>query len=102
MAETIVMAIVPSLLVGLVLAYWDRKKKKEDEKQKIQEASIVEGDMRRLDLEVATAQLSYAVAMAVKRGSPNGEMEPAIEAYEDAMKKFRKYERKQMAINANE
>ena len=75
----------------------DRKKKKEDEKQKLQEANIVEGDMRRLDLEVATAQLSYAVAMAVKRGSPNGEMEPAIEAYEDAMKKFRQFERKQMA-----
>lgn len=102
MVETFIMAIVPSLLVGLVLAYWDRKKKKEDEKQKLQEANIVEGDMIRLDLEVATAQLSYAVAMAVKRGYANGEMEKAIERYERAMDKFTKFERKQVAINANE
>lgn len=53
--------------------------------------------MLRLDLEVATAQLSYAVAMAYKRGKPNGEMESAIDSYEKAMNKFRKFERKQIA-----
>jgi hypothetical protein len=102
MIETIIMAIAPSLFVGFVLAYWDRKKKKEDEEQKVHESSLVEGDMIRLDLEVATAQLSYAVAMAVKRGYANGEMEKAIERYEKAMDKFTKFERKQVAINANE
>lgn len=102
MVEAFIMAIAPSLFVGLVLAYWDRKKKKEAEKQKLQEANIVEGDMIRLDLEVATAQLSYAVAMAVKRGYANGEMEKAIKRYDAAMDKFTKFERKQVAINANE
>ena len=102
MIETLIMAIAPSLFVGLVLAYWDRKKKKEEEEQKVHEASIVEGDMIRLDLEVATAQLSYAVAMAVKRGYANGEMEKAIKRYDAAMDKFTKFERKQVAINANE
>lgn len=102
MAEAFIMAIVPSLLVGLVLAHWDRKKKKEDEKQKLQEASIVEGDMLRFDVEVATAKLSYATAMAVKRGYANGEMEEAIPKYRKAMEKLEAYERKQMAINANE
>lgn len=57
----------------------------------------MESEMMRIDLEVATAQLAYAVAMAYKRGTPNGEMETAIAQYEKAMEKFRKYERKQMA-----
>lgn len=102
MAETIIMAFAPSLLVGLVLAYWNRKQQKADDEQKVHEASIVESDMLRLDLEVATAQLSYAVAMAYKRGYANGEMEKAIAKYESAMDKFTKFERKQVAINANE
>ena len=102
MVETIILAAAPSLFVGLVLAYWDRKKKKADDEQKLHEANIVESDMLRLDLEVATAQLSYAVAMAVKRGYANGEMEKAIQKYESAMDKFTKFERKQVAINANE
>jgi len=50
-------------------------------------------------LTVASAQLSYAVAMAVKRGTPNGEMETAIEKYETAMEAFRTYERKQISKN---
>lgn len=98
----IVCAALPGLLTGLVLAYWNRKQNKQDNQRKAHEESAVESDMLRIDLEVATAQLSYAVAMAVKRGHANGEMEAAIEKYEKAMEKFRKFERKQMAINANE
>lgn len=102
MVETIIGAIAPSLFVGIVLLYWERRQKKNDEQTKAHEETVVEGDMIRLDLEVATAQLSYAVAMAVKRGYANGEMEKAIERYERAMDKFTKFERKQVAINANE
>ncbi len=102
MLESLIAAIAPSIFVGIVLFYWERRQKRKDALTAAHEECVVEGDMRRLDLEVATAQLSYAVAMAVKRGSPNEEMESAIEAYEEAMEKFRKFERKQMAMNANE
>lgn len=95
-------AIVPGIVVGAVLFCWERRQKKKDAVHSLQEQSIIEGDMLRIDLEVATAQLAYAVAMAYKRGHANGEMEVAIERYEKAMEKFRKFERKQMAINANE
>lgn len=102
LVESLITAIVPSLLVGIVLFYWEQKKKRNDKKVSEQETLLIEGDMLRLDLEVATAQLSYAVAMAYKRGKPNGEMESAIESYEKAMDKFRKYERKQFARNNRE
>lgn len=102
MIESLLGAVAPGIIVGIVLAYWNRKQNKQDTQRKSVEEAAVESDMLRIDLEVATAQLSYAVAMAVKRGHANGEMEVAIERYEKAMEKFRKFERKQMAINANE
>lgn len=102
MIESLLGAVAPGIIVGIVLAYWNRKQNKQDNQRKSVEEAAVESDMLRIDLEVATAQLSYAVAMAVKRGHANGEMEVAIERYEKAMEKFRKFERKQMAINANE
>lgn len=97
-----VSALAPGIVVGIVLGVWERRKKREEEHSKIQAAMQVECEMIRIDLLVATAQLSYAVAMAYKRGHANGEMESAIEAYEGAMTKFRKFERKQMAINTRE
>jgi hypothetical protein len=41
-----------------------------------------------MELQMATAKMSYAVAMALKRGHANGEVEEAIEAYEEARKKY--------------
>lgn len=98
----VVSAAVPGLLTGLVLAYWNRKQKQRDDHAKEAEEERMESDYVRIDLEVATAQLSYAVAMAYKRGTPNGEMETAIEQYEKAMERFRKFERRQIARGTND
>ena len=95
-------AIAPGIITGIVLAFWNRREKRREEQTSGQEADRVESEIMRIDLEVATAQLSYAVAMAVKRGTPNGEMETAIAVYERAMDKFRKFERKQMAKGETE
>lgn len=95
-------AVAPGIITGIVLAFWNRREKRREERTSGQEADRVESEMMRIDLEVATAQLSYAVAMAVKRGSVNGEMEAAIAVYERAMDKFRKFERKQMAKGVSE
>ncbi len=100
--EALLSAVAPGIIVGIVLAYWERKQKKQEAQSRAQEVCAVESDMLRIDLEVATAQLAYAVAMAYKRGHANGEMEVAIERYEKAMEKFRKFERKQIAISGNE
>lgn len=92
-----VWAIAPGIVVGIVMAFWNKQQKKRTDKDTQQEADRIENMMLQIDLEVAAAQLAYAVAMAYKRGTPNGEMEVAIEQYERAMSKFRKFERKQLA-----
>ena len=39
-----------------------------------------------LQMAEANAKLAYACAMALKRGTTNGEVEEGIEAYKDALK----------------
>ena len=67
MLEILISSLVPSIIVGLVLFYWERRQKKRDAKRTEEESTRIESDLLRLDLEVATAQLSYAVAMASNR-----------------------------------
>ena len=51
----------------------------------------------RISLLVAAAKLSYAVAAAIKRGSPNGEIEEGVKAYNAAMREFQDFERALLA-----
>lgn len=97
---SIITALAPSIIVGLVLFYWERTQKNRDSEEDLKKYELAESELVRIELEVATAQLSYAVAMAYKRGHANGEMEGAIERYENAMDRFREFERKQL-VSAN-
>ena len=92
-------AVAPGVIVGVVMAFWNKRQKRITDHEKTQTQDKFDTDLMRIDLEVASAQLAYAVAMAVKRGTPNGEMEEAIERYEIAMEKFRKFERMQVVKN---
>ena len=89
-------ACIPGLITGVVLAFWNRqqnkKAKSEEEKERIARLK----DSLELSLLVATAEMSYAVVMAMKRGSPNGEVEEALKRYNRAMEKFREFEREQL------
>lgn len=93
-------AVAPGIIVGVVMAAWNRQQKAKDEKDRQADAERVKGEALKLSLLVATAQLSYATTMALKRGSTNGEVEPAVEQYNAAMKEFRNYEREQIARSA--
>lgn len=93
-------AIAPSLTVALVMALFNSRQKQRESESARKETERVKGEELRLDLLLATAQLSYAVTMALKRGSTNGEVEPAVEQYNKAMVKFRKFEREQIAKSA--
>ncbi len=101
MIETVISAILPSLTVGVLMALFNRKQQKEIQKKEQREKAKLDSAVLELNLVVATAQLSYAVAMALKRGEPNGEIEEGIEAYEKAMKDFREFERKQIVKGWN-
>lgn len=96
MIETIIMAILPSLTVGILLAIFNRKQQKKSSEIEEEKEARLESEYLQLNLTVATAQLSYAVAMAVKRGEPNGEIEEGIKAYDKAIRDFRKFEKKQI------
>ena len=50
-----------------------------------------------LNLTFAAAQLAYAVAMALKRNSVNGEVEEGIASYEKALAEYREFEREQVS-----
>ena len=93
----ILKAIVPSLMVGIVLGIWNRKQNKRNQAEDAREKNAMQKEVLQLDLLVATGQLTYAVAMAMKRGTVNGEMEEGIAQYNKAMGKFRRFEREELA-----
>ena len=90
------MAILPSLTVGILLAIFNKRQQKKASVIEEEKEARLESEYLQLNLTVATAQLAYAVAMAVKRGEPNGEIEDGIEAYDKAIRDFRKFEKKQI------
>ena len=66
------------------------------------EEARLEAENVQVSLLVASAKLSYALAMAVKRGAPNGEVEDGVEQYKEAMTAFKRLERKLVAQNNSE
>ncbi len=89
-------AIAPGIIVGIVLAVWNKKQNKKIKADDEKEANEKRKDSLVISLLVATAELSYATTMAIKRGSPNGEVEVAVKRYNKAMDKFREFEREQL------
>lgn len=101
-AQWLVSALAPGIIVGVVMAYWNRRQNRQDTSRREKDALQVEGDMLRLDLVVASAQLAHITALALTGGKLNGNVEEALEKYNTAMDKFRKFERKQMAMRSHE
>ena len=99
---SVVQAALPSLLVSVVMAVFGRKQKKRDAATREREAERLEAENVQVSLLVASAKLSYALAMAAKRGAPNGEVEDGVEQYREAMKAFKRLERKLVAQNNSE
>nr|WP_325301899.1 hypothetical protein [uncultured Dysosmobacter sp.] len=90
-------AVLPGIVTGVVLAWWNRKQKERDQANEEKELQRRRSEEVRISLLVAAAKLSYAVAMAVKRGRPNGEIEEGIEQYKEAIIAFKKFERELVA-----
>ena len=90
-------ALLPSLFVSLYMAFFNRRIAKRDKYSESFDEARRQSDQLKLSLLIATAQLSYAVAMAIKRGRANGEMEEAAKQYNKALAEFREFERIQVA-----
>ena len=92
-------AALPSLVTGLVLAAFSRRQKKRDDAADRREEEHQRGEIVKLDLLVATAELTRATAVAVKYGHANGEMSEGLRRYNEAIEKFREYERERLVEN---
>lgn len=92
----ILWAVLPSIVTGIVLAAWNRKQKKRDDAADQREADRQRGEIVKLDLLVASAELTRATAVAVKYGHTNGEMTEGLRRYNEAIEQFREYEREQL------
>lgn len=91
------LGLVPSILTGAALFYMQRAQKKRDKKEDDKISARRKETKLQLDLQMATAKLAYAVAMAYKRGKPNGEIEEGIAAYNQALDHYRDFERDQVS-----
>lgn len=92
----IVAIFVAQIIANVIISHMIKKKLEErDRKQAEKEQARVEYENVVLDVTNANAKLSYALAMAIKRGSPNGEVEAGISAYNEAMNKQTKFLQKQ-------
>ena len=96
MLTQILWAVCPSIVVGIFMAFWNRGQKKRDDHTNAREKERLRSETLRISLLVASAQLSYASAMALKRGYANGEVEEAVVQYDKAMREFRAFEREQL------
>ena len=88
------------LIATVVITYYlKRWLTKRDERQDMKDEARVEYEKVQLEVSNANAQLSYAIAMAWKRGEPNGEVEAGIKAYQRAMEKQTEFLQKQALYN---
>ena len=97
MLTDIILALLPSLCVSMIMALYNHRQSKRDMAAQAREALRAEGEAVQVSLLVSTAKLSYALAMARVNGSVNGEVEDGINQYREAMKAFKKFERKIVA-----
>ena len=79
MESSLITAIATPILTALIVWFIERHKTKKDELRE-------EAEQVNAEINLATMELAYATACAVKRGKANGEVEEAIKAYDQAKK----------------
>ena len=92
----ILWAVLPGIVTGIILGIWNKRQKKRDDAADQREADRQRGEIVKLDLLVASAELTRATAIAVKYGHTNGEMTEGLRRYNEAIEQFREYEREQL------
>ena len=103
---SIAQAVLPSLAVSIIMLVINNHQKKREkardarnlEREQYQDKLIEtrkQETILHLNLQMATAKLAYANAMAIKRGRPNGEIEEGIAAYETAKSEYLNFLNKQ-------
>jgi hypothetical protein len=84
----VLIAIGQSILVGIVMLYIGHRQEKNNKVAVEQATARRQDNILLLQLVMASAKLSYACAIALKRGVANGEVEEGVAAYNEASKKY--------------
>ena len=84
----ILLAVVPSIVVGMITFYWERQQKKRDERTDGRAKLRKEESLLSLKVNMATAKIAKATAIAVKTGVANGEVTEAMEELEQVRKEY--------------
>lgn len=99
--EILIATVLPSLVVGLFLAAFNRRQLARDKKaDELAEARKTES-LLSLEMQMATAKMAYATAIALKRGYANGEVEEGVAAYDEARKKYLSFLNRQAKDHLN-
>ena len=85
---TIILAVVQTVLAAIITHSIKKRIDVKTELEHAREAMRQKRDELLLHITMSDADLSYAVVAAIKRGSPNGEIEKAVEKYNKAMEAY--------------
>jgi hypothetical protein len=89
--------ILPALLVAYITRRYTKKQEKRDKATEEAETKRKLNERIQVTLLVATAKLTYAAAMSIKRGTAVDELDEKIADYTKAIKDFRDFERNLVA-----
>lgn len=88
---TILLAAIPSTIAAVIAFQINRKSDRRYEEAKQEAKDKAEMSQIQMEMITASAALSYACAMALKRGKANGEVETAVAEYAIAKKNYLQY-----------
>lgn len=99
---TIILALVQTVLAAIITHSIKKRIDAKAELEHMREAMRQKRDELMLHITMADADLSYAVVAAIKRGSPNGEVEKAVEKYNKAMEAYTDFMQSQAIAKLSE
>lgn len=79
---------IPSIIAAVIVYRVNKKADSRYNEAQKQHEERVKAERLSMEMQLATADLSYATAMAIKRGKANGEVEAGIASYEKAKKDY--------------
>lgn len=82
------LGLLPTILTGIIAFYLQRAQKKRDKRIEERSENRKQESLLNLEVTMAAAKLSYACAMALKRGAPNGEVEEGVAEFEKAKEAY--------------
>jgi hypothetical protein len=80
----IILKLLPTVAVGVIMAWFNKKQSVREKQHEHQNEIRRKECLLQLKMQAATADLSRATAIALKRGSVNGDLDRGLAAYEDA------------------